>query len=525
MTSPKSLEELQEEEHKNDPLFLGFFLYSKPNQRQRWGEPQAHLAHADYDNLFFDLFYVAFAYQLSMILRGSPTGRGLLYFFACFYCVQALWWDKTIYDSRFFVLPNLYHYLYSILVLLVLASAVVHIRPLDILENTNEDSTMFSLCLSLLLSQLLSMGREMELLLVGGAGDKELISSTASFGARSKIFPVLLISAATIYTGVQYFGNDGHRDLASTTTEGSADDTAIYLLLAAGLSSTALFIANILYRRWRNIGRSIPINVTFAIHRCGEWILLMMGETVLSLLIAPYHFSAGYYVTFVAGIFTIMMLEYTHFRSEPDDPDHHAWRRSVYASFRFFSLFQIYSAALISLGASYDLLLEEHSADENNKRWLFGEGEDGILDSFFNRWLASPGVDLQYYKQNIAHLFSGSLTVIFLCLDLIMMNHYGWKQRWHQCSRYRRRAIYLVILRCILLIATAIMGFFVTTPWILSMLGFAVVLLQIAARLLFSTIKQQYEEASQREQNVKSANHVEPIVEEVESQEKEVQER
>ena len=58
-------------------------MYSLPRQMQKWNEKQ-HLPHVNWGDLFFDLFYVAAAYNLGALLKADPTPRGLLYFFALF---------------------------------------------------------------------------------------------------------------------------------------------------------------------------------------------------------------------------------------------------------------------------------------------------------------------------------------------------------------------------------------------------------------------------------------------------------
>jgi hypothetical protein len=53
-------------------------LYSPPHQRQRWGEAQC-LPRVNWGDLFFDLFYVAATYQVSLIIGEDPSLTGILY--------------------------------------------------------------------------------------------------------------------------------------------------------------------------------------------------------------------------------------------------------------------------------------------------------------------------------------------------------------------------------------------------------------------------------------------------------------
>jgi hypothetical protein len=81
--------------------------------------------------------------------------------------------------------------------------------------------------------------------------------------------------------------------------------------------------------------------------------MVMLGESVLSLLIVVAPETADYYTTFVCGIISITMLEYLHFRSQPHDPNDHAMRRSKEAGVAFNYLMFVYCGALVILGVSY----------------------------------------------------------------------------------------------------------------------------------------------------------------------------
>jgi hypothetical protein len=52
----------------------------------------------------------------------------------------------------------------------------------------------------------------------------------------------------------------------------------------------------------------VPMNISFTIHRYGEWTMLMLGESVLSLLIVEVAEGSSYYKTFFSGIISITLL-------------------------------------------------------------------------------------------------------------------------------------------------------------------------------------------------------------------------
>ena len=159
------------------------------------------------------------------------------------------------------------------------------------------------------------------------------------------------------------------------------------------------------------------MNINFAIHRYGEWTMLMLGESVLSLLIVDVSERSDYYKTFFSGILSITFLEFLHFRSQPHDPDDHALRRSKEAGVLFTTLMQIYSAALVALGTAYKMLLfeyvfEETARDSSHRRQL-----SAFLDRFLAGAAEAPRFTTDDRRQRVAHFFCISLALVFVCLD------------------------------------------------------------------------------------------------------------
>jgi hypothetical protein len=162
-------------------------LYTRPIQRQRWGDTQIHPV-VNWGDLFFDLFYVAAAYNLSGIIRAQPDRLGLLNFCGAFFSTMHQWFDKMYYDARFFTRDDLYHRIYEVCVLVSVATAILHIRPtlLDSAENQND---MFVLCLSLSVGTALTMLRYLEMLVLGCDGQPVAIVA-AKRDFLSKVVPL-----------------------------------------------------------------------------------------------------------------------------------------------------------------------------------------------------------------------------------------------------------------------------------------------------------------------------------------------
>lgn len=139
------------------------YLYSFPKQRQRWGDAQQH-PHTNWGDIFFDLFYVAGAYNLGVLLREDPTWTGLLYLSALFLPLMNVWALKTYYDARFYVSSDYFHRFYEISMILILATAVLHIRPIDKMANVLQHNDLFIYSLMIVLSMVLAMGRGLEIM-------------------------------------------------------------------------------------------------------------------------------------------------------------------------------------------------------------------------------------------------------------------------------------------------------------------------------------------------------------------------
>ncbi len=207
--------------------------------------------------------------------------------------------------------------------------------------------------------------------------------------------------------------------------------------------------------------------------------MLMLGETVLSLLIVDPVHHADYYSTFFAGVLSIIMVEYLHFLSQPHDPDHHALRRNIYGAILHTTTMMFYSASLIVLGVSYKMMLYElvYEQDQGDSHGGYHQDTRSVLGAvFFQRTLAeasSHALDTEDRQKRIAILFSGSMAFVWMCLDILILAHHGWK---NLCAAWKgSRSPVLVGMaqmgRWSLLIWFVSLPQYVTEPKMLSLLG------------------------------------------------------
>lgn len=187
-------------------------------QRNRWGEKQ-ELPHGDFTATFFDLFYVAAAYNLGSLIKADPSSTGLLYFVGCFLPLQMLWLYKTYFDARYyFITSDIVHETMDKAGLLSLSTAILHIRPVAVLSNPQDNIDMFLFSLGLTICFSFKCARLIEIMISekiceknNNNGEKVPLYPEA-FGASRRdlsliVIPFIFSLAAAIYSGLEYYGN------------------------------------------------------------------------------------------------------------------------------------------------------------------------------------------------------------------------------------------------------------------------------------------------------------------------------
>jgi hypothetical protein len=216
----------------------------------------------------------------------------------------------------------------------------------------------------------------------------------------------------------------------------------------------------------------VPINVSFTIHRDGEWTMLMYGECILSLLIEDIPQEDGnYFWTFYFSLMTVILLQYLHFRSQPHDADDHVFRRSKDRSLVWKVFLFVYATSLIALGSSFTLFVRSFSVDDPTDGFNDGKGSgtDADKDNSSHRALAGGGstaYPLSELRRRGAIIFSTSLALVFLSMDVMSLMHVGFKHGQYRCyckksKSYNKMGIILVITRA------GLIGFAASLAWVI----------------------------------------------------------
>jgi hypothetical protein len=565
-------------------------FYAPPMQRQKWGEEQV-LPHINWGDLFFDLFYVGAAYNLGSFLisvvgdsNGTPNiwPRGIVYYIGMFGSLFFVWSKKLQFDAKFTVVDYV-HRLTETLRVCFLALSIMHVESMDTMRNPTKVNT-FNFILGLTLEQWSTVLSQFEIYVKGVGVNKACRIEAGRMLVMSQLPQLFLYSAALAVAGYSHFppgdgdGGDNYYDKSSSSSLSSEDKH--YLRFLAGDSSSAasaststtdfsiadvpylliflgyfvnqlvifLYIHFFLPPNGRHKAVMTPMNVDFTIHRYGEWTMLMLGESVLSLLIVETVNTSDYYVVAFVGIVSVILLQALHFESEPSHADGHAMRRDKTAGLLFYYALQMYSMALVAVGASYKVMLQivyytyshnnNSSAATSSSEYSDGDGaahfEDGYGNSnnytnttgdvvaaaaddaahrarylaMYHRFLASGGSainDSFEIKQIAANMFALSLMVVLISLELMSFSHKGMQRNYERCRAvgdarhaWRRVVCWLyVLLKLALIVLTGTLSLWgsLVEPHYIVVAGmvviFAVILLRVAGWELFNN-KQGY---------------------------------
>lgn len=151
---------------------------------------------------------------------------------------------------------------------------------------------------------------------------------------------------------------------------------------------------------------------------------------------------------------------------------------------------QVYSIALVVLGTTYKMFLYEIA---KNSLKTAGSRRRMNLGGTMSRWLAGEDIGLptEVRHQNTAHLFSGSMAIVWLCLDVFILAHKGLETNIYRfnCVWYWKVAIAVFVLMRIGLIAFfATLSQYETDPLVLASIGCAGVIIQFTLRAVGSAL-------------------------------------
>ena len=334
-------------------------LYQVPTVRHRFEDPQ-HDHDVDWADLFFDLTYVAAAYRLGTMLKADVSPRGVFHFLVLSCCMMDAWKFKTLHDSMFEA-TDVFHKMIDVFYVCTVGAAAIFIRPLIELEDVSQGHA-FGLSLALFLNCSVLGAEKMEIFI---RSPSRAAHVQTMLNMIIEVLPRWLFYAAAAVVAGNYRDANNHRkgdgdggdgDESNQITEDRTKYGVVnWLLLSAYLGGS--FLPLLLW-----LGKVLPDNVIpwhykHIAHRYGEWIMLVLGESILSVILAPVENRMRYYLCFFTALLIVQMLQLVHFSSEEFDANKHALYRKLRSGRLWLFLMTAYSISLIALGVSLKAVL------------------------------------------------------------------------------------------------------------------------------------------------------------------------
>ena len=124
---------------------------------------------------------------------------------------MGMWVQKVYYDARFTFEDDLYHRFMQICVLVVLATAVVHIRPVAEMSRAQDVFSMFLFSLIMVLGHLTTIVTWLEVYFFG-VGQRKNMRSVSVLTIRFTLLNLAFSGAALAVAAAAYYGSDGDNE-------------------------------------------------------------------------------------------------------------------------------------------------------------------------------------------------------------------------------------------------------------------------------------------------------------------------
>ena len=342
-------------------------LYATPMPWRLWGDgTEEEGMSASWLDLFIDLVYVGAAFRLGGTVKysflecdggsGSSSGTsgsrrlaggvaecagvwwGVAYAAGLFFALTFVW-KQSMLDNARFDFPDRVHMFLSLFSVFWTLLAAAHIGDVATYRDSHGflDGTDFaSFLFPLLIVHAIHMARTLELAL---AHPVETVRRFASSHAISQV-ACLLLNAGAITV------------VASPGASRAESDVALLLTVVGnwwfvGRKMVHIHINSLLRKRGHNMWpvarKMVPLNIEYVIHRFSEFMMLMLGETILQAVIAERsdvieseRTGYGIYLgTQAAGFVLTLCMLYSYHITEPHESKDHGMKRSGAAGIMF----------------------------------------------------------------------------------------------------------------------------------------------------------------------------------------------
>jgi low temperature requirement protein LtrA len=288
----------------------GLALYKFPKPRLRWGEAQGHPPHVDLA-LFFDLVFVGVAIRLSEIfshgVKDNEPLPALGLFLAMYLALEQVWISKLFFDSRYDS-PDLFHKSLASLSGCVLSFQA---NTIGDVADLPEQALAFSACL--LVISLVDSIVYLELWLTPVNLRKHPLGSQMSAGVILVMkFTQMMVSAVPA--------------VAISATEGPMWSVVFCWALYGIFPRFQQVFGGLMGLFTQD--STIPMHIGFSVTRNREFLLLMLGESIIAIILVGFHKEAEFIASYAMCYMLTATMALVLFASFPEHEDRHVMRRS-----------------------------------------------------------------------------------------------------------------------------------------------------------------------------------------------------
>ncbi|KAL1530589.1 hypothetical protein AB1Y20_001489 [Prymnesium parvum] len=394
----------------------GRMVYMLPRVRHEFGEEQHHLD-PWWGDMLMDLAYVGVCYQLGTIIKysiteygcsashgseasgstpgggdsssgsdahrqlASPSGShgvdydsldcpglasGILTAAAYFFCMFRVWSIETAWRARFSN-PDHVHFFLDLCIYFLIIMGGQSITPGVLFEKVGDhsDKGLQEFCIYIIAIFALWLVRMGEVAIfhprmpARRACASHLVTYLLSLTAWGLALMVTCLPSSRDEHGQEMPRHSLHLLSSLLMVLGAVwpDMRALYMTSLAWLLRRGYGIQMLPKEQTR-----VPINVTYMLHRCSEFMFVMLGETVLQLIIAerppPGSPHLGAYIcVLLNGFLMSLCMVHSYFVIEPHEGKHHASRRDALAAAMYLVCFGVKAFSITLVGVGFKLIL------------------------------------------------------------------------------------------------------------------------------------------------------------------------
>mmetsp|Transcript_13912 Transcript_13912/g.18055 ORF Transcript_13912/g.18055 Transcript_13912/m.18055 type:complete len:722 (-) Transcript_13912:171-2336(-) len=402
-----------------------YSFYVRPHQLMKFGQHDYH-PDTDWQDLFFDLLFVGGAYQTgnflvaALIANDGHMLEGVFWSFAIFTCLAQQWLMKILLSARFGY-SSMFHYLLDNVEFILLAFAMWHIPAKELKIAITDDASYgssYSYGTSYSDRRYLAIGSSYSV----SSQEYDIFSPLEQLkeNVHGRTYGLSLCLALNsllycfkwleIVTDKE--ATQGARTISMYQSAGYAITFVIMMVACAitvshnsqyvvfaWMGANTAYVASMFYwveflaaKKQEGLleEAGVPMNTSYFIQRVGEFCMLIIGESVLSLLALSVEPDYENYLMFGASAMMACNLYFHHFSTYPPDPSKHVLRDGTFdfASLSYScALIYLYPFCLIHIGVCLKALLlkADHNTPMDFINWAISVGIcfEYVLINFF----------------------------------------------------------------------------------------------------------------------------------------------